>query len=639
MLRGQLPVKSLQELTARVLGGAKLVEKVGRSSLRSPSAALLSRTDIWLKEALVKKGDRLRTQKILRRKELHKKGPPELSLDAVLVNLRKLRLAKNVDAYYTLLNRLQSSQIRWRSRSGSFIIHQTPVELYRELSYMLRAQCADLHDRSDIVCLARFTLVVLRKYSEILEKRSTLAPDIVFWENCGAILTRTGSIYYLKRFLELVNHEPSKIYAYIAFYLQTDQISHLSSILKSSDMLRSQPLPGVLVPLIHQCVNRFVCLGLEGDAQMALELLMKQGIPDLSTIYRIDHLSQKYGAFKLQLELNRARNEQGPAVSIPWKTFQRNLSFGDYIELLVESRVQFFEESPAMDFLSTKLPVEAMSTNWWCSFFEKTMPPESSCPSLKAFHLNTILSHVAAHRSLGFVLLFWHRLILNFDCTEDFKNTHKLASCKNQGGFHILLHAAGKSSAAKLAGCELFNFIKEAKWPESSHDVPHYTLTDKDYANLIRSTLPGEDFRTMYFYLRHYLLDFGKECIHVDREGKLNWNLTSAVGNVLEKVRAMEKNAAELDVILKQVGEWHLTNYSQTNEAVIPERTLKDIFGAFHIQDLTPKQLLSLESRNLEESRQSGDSGSRYSLIADWENAERIRSTLDHMRNKLSKSC
>ncbi|CEP64856.1 Mne1p LALA0_S14e00826g [Lachancea lanzarotensis] len=620
MQRYHVPMRSFQDFTARIIGGDKLVRRLGRSVLRSPAAATLSHTDIWLREALVT-GRRMRSHKVHKHKEILLNGQAELSLNVVLNTLRKLRLTKNGDAYFTLLNRLQSNQIRWISKKGSYIVDQTPVELYRELSHMLRATSSNSDDRADITCLANFTLTVLEKYSEILETRATLSPDLVFWQNCSIIVARTGSIHYLQHLLELAKGKLPISFAYIAFYLQTNQISHLSSVLRTAGLTDLQFLSKGLV---LQSIDKFLSLGLDDDAEGALNILINQNSLDYSTVLRLNHLSERYGAFKMQLALNKVIKSQKADGSVPWKTFQKDLSFEHYIKLLGEAEVQPFGEQLPVDFLSTKLPTNAMSINQWCSLFQNSMPAENAWSSLKALHFNTVLSHVASHRSFSFVILLWHRLIMDRGCIEAFMDSHKLANHKGKNGFHILLHAAGRSSAAKLAGYELFCFMKTSN---------SCKLTEQDYANLMLSTLHGGDNKTVYIYLRHYILDFGKECLRLSEYGNHTWKMAASVESVINKLRSTGERPAEVENILKRVAAWHLDHHS-ANDFKIPDKILKDIFGDLYLDHLSPRRILSLEAKWRKQNESPVISSHHYSLVADWDSVERVRLTLDYMRSQ-----
>ncbi|SCU82180.1 LAFA_0C09626g1_1 [Lachancea sp. 'fantastica'] len=620
MQRNRGPVRSLQAFTAKIIGGDKLVQRLDRAPLRSSAPVRLSPTDIWLREALVT-GRRLRSSGQYQKKNLSSKYQAELSLNVVLNRLRNLRLTKGNEAYFTLLNRLQSNQIRWISKSGSYIAEQTPVELYRELSYMLRARASDSNHRADIICLAKFTLALVQKYAIILKTRASLTPDLVFWQNCVNVVARTGSVHYLQRILALADSDLPNSFAYIAFYLQTNQIPHLSSVLRA---IRPAELHSLPQGLVLSSIDKFLCLGLDDDAEYALNILIKQDPLNDSTVFCLNHLAERCGALKIQLQLNKMLEIQETDVPVPWKTFQRDLTFKNYIELLAEARVQFFEERLPMDFLSTKLPSDPISVTQWCNLFQHTMPAENAHPSLKAFHFNTILTHVASHRSFNFVVLLWHRLIMEYGCTKAFTNSNKLANHNGKNGIHILLRAAGKSSAAKLAGYELFCYMKSSNY---------YNLTEQDYANLMLSTLHGGDLKTVYIYLRHYILEFGKERLTTSKDGDRTWNLGSPVETVIKKLRSMAGGAAEIDEVLRRVADWHVGHHSAV-DVEISDKILKKIFGDLFMDHLSPKRILSSEGKWRKEKVNSEASPRHYSLLADWENVERVRLTLDYMQSQ-----
>ncbi|SCU84461.1 LANO_0C01420g1_1 [Lachancea nothofagi CBS 11611] len=627
MLRNKTPVLPLQSFTARILGGAKLIERVNQISLVSGAKAL-SQTDIWLNEALANKNYRLRNNKVFNRNEDQIKGRAELFLNVVLGTLRELRLTKKVELYYILLNRLQSSRISWVSKSGSYIVGQTPVELYRELSYMLRSQCTNNDERADMMCLTKFTLQLLKSYVAIFKIRDNLVPDTIFLRNCAEIVGRAGSIHYLHKFVELVDDPGLEAHAYISFYLHTGQTAHLVTFLRSSPLLETQLEPNSLTQLLHQCVHRLVCLGLEDDAQTTFELLMKQA-PSITpqSLSSIKFVTEKYGAFKVQLALSKNIEDADYDVPIPWKTFQKDLTFGAYIGLLDESGVDFFNESQAMDFLLTKLPTHDMSVEQWGDYFEETSPRRDASASLKAFHLNIILTHVAAHKSLGFVILIWRHLIVELRLLREFVDSHYLCSSKNQNGFHVLLRAVGNSSAAKLAGYELFKYLKAESTDSITNSGSYFELTNKDYVYLMRSTLWGPERKAIHLYLYHFFLNLGETCIITDGRGRRSWQLPPSVAKLLMSPYLEHRNSQELGRISQLVADWHLDNGCK-----IPETQLQDIFGAAYVEELSPQKLLKLETQNREE-RENEPSLGGYSLIADWENAARIREVLKHLRS------
>ncbi|CUS20820.1 LAQU0S01e15368g1_1 [Lachancea quebecensis] len=639
MLKKKGAPSSLQTFTARILGGEKLIKRLEHASLKTASSKTLSRSDIWLKEAIVNTVVTRSSYALPRSGASYPSKTIDVSLNVILSTLRRLRFANDVGGYFILLNRIKSSRVRWVSKSGKHIMGKAPIELYREVSHMLRVKSSGVQQQ-ELVSLAKFTLELLKEYNEVLALRKLLKPDEIFLRNCADIVTRVGSITFMNAFKQLVEHENINAYAKISFYLQTKQIAHLVQFLESCDIRRDSFDLALASSLLLQCVREFVALGLEDIACSTLGLLLKQNTPNLEKpLNDVKFIAEKFGAFKVQLAINKANDPELRTAFVPWKTFQKDLSFKDYINLFDESEIDFYKETASMEFLSCKLPHHRMALKDWCHLFEDTRPRLAASASLKAFHFNTILSTVASAGSLGLVTLFWRYLIVQLNLTEDFLNSHSLISPRDYAGFHILLRSIGKSPSSKLTGYQLFMFLKNDLKNSTTRDVVStFKLTDKDYFYLMQSTTRDHDAHSIYFYLFHYLLDVGNVCFRFDREGSFFWQPGEPILSLIKSKFSEDWHLTDLGKIVEQVGIWYKNERQNQNGASsshIPRSVLVSIFGPNFIEELSPKTLLRLEteSKNTNDSKSS----SAYSLIADCENAERIKETLEHLTQTINK--
>lgn len=274
-------------------------------------------------------------------------------------------------------------------------------------------------------------------------------------QNCADVIVRTGSINDLHVFEHLVADDIAKCYANIAFHLQTNQIAHLFSYLDSKVFPDVNLDFSSTIALLLRCISKFIVLGMEEVANNTLKFALKQNVSTVRQMLSdIKYISEKHGALKVQLTLKEANLREDFDIPVPWKTFQKELTFADYINLFHESGIDFYKETAAMDFLLTKLPTNKMSPSQWCQFYEETKPRQDASDSLKAFHLNTIMCFLGSNGSLGLVTLIWCKLMRDSTQAGTFINMHKLDSYYAHSGFHVLIRAVGKSSAAKLA-CRL----------------------------------------------------------------------------------------------------------------------------------------------------------------------------------------
>lgn len=635
MLKKKGAPLSLQNFAAKILGGDKLVKQLENGSLKTASTKALSRSDVWLREALVNTATTRRSYTLPHSGAIYPSRSIDVSLNVILSTLRRLRFANDAGGYFILLNRIKSSRVRWVSNSGKPIAGNVPVELYREVSHMLRAKSSGFQ-REELVCLAKFTLKLLRDYNEIVALRRPLKPDKIFLRNCADIVTRLGSMTFLNAFNNLIEHEDIKVYAMISFYLQTKQIAHLVQFLESSNLRRDSLGLELASSLLLHCIREFVTLGLEDIACSTLELLLKKCALDLEKpLNDVKLIAEKFGAFKVQLAINKANDPELRSAFVPWKTFQKDLSFKDYINLFDESEIDFYNETASMEFLSSKLPHDRMALEGWYHLFEETRPHPTASASLKAFHFNTILSTVASTGSLGLVTLFWRHSIVKLGLTEDFLNSHNLISSRNCGGFHIILRSVGKSSSAKLAGYQLFNFLKhDFKKLTSNHGVATFNLTNKDYFYLMQSATRGPNVSSVYFYLFHHLLDAGDTCFSFGKDGSPSWQPGEPILSLIKSKFSKDWHLTGVGEIVERVGTWYKNEKDRgVYSSHIQKDVLVNIFGPHFIQELSPKTLLQLESDS--NNAMDAKSSSVYSLIADCENTERIKETLGHLTQSI----
>ncbi|SCU91089.1 LADA_0F08042g1_1 [Lachancea dasiensis] len=613
----------LQAITARILGGEKLVQEVDRLSLNKSKVNVLSQTDVWLREALVKRPINRRDQVALQNIR-QPDALPELSLAVILSYLRKLRLKSKFDEYFVLLNRLQSSQIRWVSRSGSQMSGEKPVELYRELSHMLRLKSIATRDQADNFILAKFAINLLENYAIVLESREKISPDIFFWRNCADVCAQTSSIRYLLRFNELVKDEHLIVYANSAFYLRTSQHPNLFTSIKSIEHLKSPLVPDLFGPIIRETLLTFASVGLEKEAIHISKMFFgdsyNQTANTLSNVY---FSTERNGAFGLQRVLDERDHQHHQNTSLHRKTFQDDHLYEDYIRLISDIGLNLFEEEHPLDFLLTKLPNEHLSVEQWCQFFERTRPPKTAPASLLAFHLNLILTHVAAHRSAGFIILLWHCLITDHGLEKAFMDTHRLKLSQHRSGFHILIRAIGTSSSTKLSGYELFRFLKQSALLKSANSC--FIFTETDYRNLMRSCTQKSNPIIMNYYLYNYFVDFGGKCIKVGPEA-LTWNLSASFKSLLETMHLSGYDDGAFLNNIRAIGDWYVNNFPlETKGCQISQDKVQDIFNRCGVTGSGLEKFLEQEQPN-------DPLDGEYSLIADLDTVERMGITLRHLQ-------
>ncbi|SCW01408.1 LAFE_0D11914g1_1 [Lachancea fermentati] len=633
MIKRGYASQPLQALLAKTLGGNVLARQLDQTSVSSLTKNTATLTDLWLRDAIYHKTRNTSTSLSSETESGKENHSVVLSLKVIIRTLQKLRFVADDNLYFILLNKIQSVPIKWVSRTGTFITDDKPVELYHELGHMLNSKASRTEDRADLLCLAKFTLGLLTDYSNVVKKRQKIIPNIEFMKTCIDIIIRTGSVTYLQEALQVVDDDALIHYSMVSFYHKTGESLQLRAYLDEHVLISKCIYPELFSPLLMRCIFDFIALDLEEEAcrilKFSLHNNMRISSGDLS---RLNCLCQKSGMMKLRLLLARDKKYGDADYRVSWKTFQKELCFSDYIKLFEESNVNFFDELHDMDFLQNKLPTEHMNLDGWRSFIEFTKPTPQAPDSLRAFYLNMLLTHITSFRYLGLVTLLWKYLLVDLQMVSDFLNTPRLKEKSNNAGFHILFNSIGKSSAAKLTGYELFAFLKNDYPGLRSNAYPSFDFTESDYCSLIKSTFWGSDHHAAYFYLFQYFADMGHQLITVDDTNTPEWKLPQKLQYIVDIEMAEKYGDQEIKGLVELIRQWYLDNFDSHDQATkIPEDLLRELFGPLYVHNINVGTLASLDRQFSSPSKDFSPNGD-YFLVADTENLERLKTTLESIK-------
>lgn len=631
---------SLCKMTAEVIGGKRLAEDVEAASLSTLNSKFETYTDSWLKNALVY-SNKLNKDK---RKDV-------LSLNIIIKTLQKLRSVEDYRSYFILLNKINSVDIQWVSHSGKplKLPNSTPVEFYHELSKMLSKLSKQPSSYYDTVILAKFTLKLLDEYNtdfaikdQVLRTKSSL-----FFQNCLTVIIKSESVFYLQATLKKIFQNPKGIskpcqetlqhYAILSFYFQTSQTPKMLQYLNENILSESLELAensNILVPLLLEITHKCISLELEEVTCLILHTLRDKFHYTLSScdFVKIRDLSEKFALFKVHLTLYQL-HPNDETLKIAWKTFQKDLDFKGYVDLFEESNLDFFKELLDVDFLQDKLPKKYTKLDEWKTFIKDTEPSKEAPDSLNAFYIDCVLRSSASNRYLGFVSLLWYHLVVELDKTKDFINTSRIMSRENNSDFHILLHSVGRSSASKLSGSVLFNFLR--KDYQKCNNANTFKFTVRDYYSLMRSCLYGNDHHLVYYYLFHYLLDMGHELLTKDLQGVHQWSLPNAMESMLSRVVVHSLGDSQMDSLLKNVRSWYIQSYIKKGESCqIDFDTLRSMFGHLFIEKLDLENLIELEKKYGKNNNEYLSLG-KYWMLTDLENAKRLKKILNCIKERL----
>lgn len=572
------------------------------------------------------------------RKSNHQKHATVLHLPIVLKTLQRLRSTNKRALYFALMNKIQSSQIRWISQSAKEIDtdDKLPAEFYNEVSnmlYRISLRCG----AEELNALSKFLLQLLANYESAVQQRGISKQNSKFYRNCLLPLAKTESVSLLYEGLSLVppSSRNIKLLTEMAFYFHTSQFSKLLAhlefnLLRSNSISLDQEEIDVFFPLFFDIMHKCILLG---DEHMCIKLLSK--ITQDWNFEMDDH----YESLLIEICERNAANEVIQALngdksfdSCPerrWKVIQSQSSWDQFMSYVCHVDVNLFNEYQDLDFLQQKLSSVGASLNDWKSFLDNHKIPATANSSVKALIVNTILVTLVANKPLDFVMSIMEHMLYELNYCQYFLDTAMLAGQRSYSGFHCLFKAFSNSRSSVLTSSTLFKFLEQKK---------DYHFTISDYYFMMKSCLTGAGHHSLYYFLFQYISRKGSS-LYQSSNGSLTWALPPRIEQLLNLNIAEQKGDKRILEIVESVGNWFLAHHSVIGGNEIDQNTLKQIFGDEYVSEVTMRSLVDLEHKyTFKEVGHSYRTDKRhYSPSADLRMSSRLQRLLEFAERQTSK--
>ncbi|CDH13149.1 uncharacterized protein ZBAI_04935 [Zygosaccharomyces bailii ISA1307] len=575
-------------------------------------------TDMWLKRALTKRWDKSLVEGV------------RLYLPVVLKTLQRLRSSDNTKSYFTLLNKIKSSNVTWISQNGNNVGNRqkVPIEFYHEVSNMIyRMTLYPSNDFIDSSALASFSEEILHQYQQLPASGivSGKQYQAKFYRNCLMVIIKSESLLsLLVAFKSLPSHQAGlKLLAELSFYHQTGQFTkvldflHESILTKGASVTRMQidAFFPVLFNVLRECL-------INGEEEVSCKLLAKLTEWNYEmddhhfTILR--ELSERFAMNKVLLTLARLRDDNR-IEELKEKIVQSRMSWVEYCNYIQARQIDLFRNKMDYDLSQVILSAMNLSPQNWKGFIRQNNIPQKANESLKAFYVNSILINSASHKKIGFTLAVLEHFIYEMQLVKGFIDSHKLAGYEKHSGFHVLFKSISNSSSAKLTAYTLFDFLRQ-------NTALGFRFNVNDFYFSMKTCINSLDYQAVYFFLYQYLLMFG-DTLYVKSEEDHDWELPGHMQQIVEMIH-ISGGDERINEILREVRTFFLAQGLQCGQSShVDEISLREIFGDKHLPIIQTKTESSLQD-NLIPPLASPQAVGPYLPMVDAENAKRLSNCL-----------
>lgn len=486
-------------------------------------------TDVWLRDALKKKNNNL------------KKNNAVLSIFIVLKTLQRLRTSDKPDLYFTLFNRIITTEIDWISMSNKNLLpsKELPLEFYHELSNMLYKLSLKKEDKYKITILAKYCLDLITNYQIKLKKtpKKFIHENTKFYRNCIEVICSTQSVIIMEATLTLLNNASSsnflKKMAFICYYNQTNQIPLLMEYLEDHILSGASSKFNnieVFSSLFSKIVQKLIIFNAEEICTKLLsklenDLNIKFSEHDYSIF---NELSERYSTSNISTKLKALYPDRTTELTF-LNEINKNSNLNDIISELNNKKIDPFEVECALPFIQTKFHHIGKNEDDWKDYLEANNIPEETPIPLKTLFVNSVLSSIL---SLGggaklFLSVFNH-LLFNMDYLEAFLNSARLKGQENLSGFHLLFVILGRNSSTKLTIKGLYEFL-------NCNDKIRYKFCQDDYTSIFKSLIASGDVNSVSDFFLTYIENEEKN-LRSKRNCSYSWELPLILQSLLTPV-------------------------------------------------------------------------------------------------------
>lgn len=544
-------------------------------------------TDKWLLDALNSK--------------VKSEGPQVISLQLpiILKTLQKLRTTNNVNLYFKLLTKLNSTKVNWVVTAHPTSVEKefeqkTPIEFYHELSNMLMkisSRTMSFKDEEQINALAKFSLNITSQYVNLIEKTNGKI-YLKFWNNVISIVLKTKSAVLLEEMLKLIqklNQNESNIastivltdFAYVLFYLETDQLLKLEEYIKHSKSLNPSNILtkvdesslDMLCPLLLKTLDRYVNAGIDDSYDQLANIIARnysKGF-DEHDIASLDILCNNEAIKPFSEYLGRPSSFPSKN-DIAFENLKRSIIVEDKSILDVLKKLQTNNIDPynehirdLLDFVIFKFDgTNRPDLEIWKDQFSTIVEyfSDNQTPlSIQKFFVNTLMKHFVGDRYFGFALSILKLLYID----SNFKLS--LVECQDSiavssTGFHPLFKSITNSKSSILSSLKLLELMSELEKRNRFQFIP------EDFNYLFVTALQFKDRVLFNFYLREYIIRYGHETYNKDKKKwslppqlswiasrKIRFNIHENVANAVQSIyinnNGSPMNSAEVEELTK----------------------------------------------------------------------------------------
>lgn len=579
-------------------------------------------TDMWLKRALTKRWDKSLEAGV------------RLYLPVVLKTLQRLRSSDNTKSYFTLLNKIKSSNVTWISQNGNGVGSQqkVPIEFYHEVSNMIyRMTLYPNNDFIDSSALASFSEELLHQYQHLMASEivSGKQYQAKFYRNCLMVIIKSESLFSLSAaFKSLPSHQAGlKLLAELSFYHQTEQFTKMLDFLHESILTKRASITKMQIdaffPALFNVLRDCLINGEEEASCKLLDKLISEWNYEMDdhhfTILR--ELSERFAMNEALLTLARLRNDNR-IEDLKEKIVQSRMSWVEYCNYIQARQMDLFKDRMDYDYSQVILSAMNLSSQNWKHFIQQNNIPPRANESLRAFYVNSILINSASQKKIGFTLAVLEYFIYEMHCGKDFINSHKLAGYEKHSGFHALFKSISNSSSAKLTAYTLFDFLRQ-------NTALGFHFNVNDFYFSMKACIKCLDYQAVYFFLYQYLLMFG-DMLYVKSEGDYDWELPGDMQQLVEVIHNSGDDD-RINEILREVRNYFLAQKLQCIQSShVDEVSLKGIFGDKYLPTIQTKTESSLQDNPVSPMASPQAVGS-YLPMVDVGNAKRLSNSLAYI--------
>lgn len=498
-------------------------------------------TDKWLFDAIHK-------PKLYR---VNFAGVVTLKVPIVLKRLQNLRSSHDSNSYFTLLNRLKTTDITWISQTGKTIAvarndisneNYLPIEFYHELSTMLRKISLTTNEDSiNRDLLAKYVLTLLKDYQTIFHQAGSekLAPNVRFIRNCLLIIIKSKSYIYFNSALNhlsgLKKHNLTYNLMVLEFYVETKQLPKLMNYLRTvllCGVEKSEKLKEDVHVFTSSILKIATFLILNNQEKLCGEFIHSLqdnfGLKmDSHTRHKLLEISKSYAALNLEslLLFQEGNNELAALVKL------KSLSNGREISPILDTLESFTQkeniEENELLFLQNIFPPRSVTLESWYTYLDQMDPMvNGASDDIKSIIFNSVLRYLSGTRNLGFILLILEHIVFKLGHTDLFTSK---SSCSI---FHSLIKAIRSNESSNITMFYLFTWLDKNE---------NFAFNVKDIQFAIENAqcvdLEPDSFR--FYLLKCYLMNGKVETIKLlsamsnDRKGISNNEARELIDNML----------------------------------------------------------------------------------------------------------